>query len=138
MIKEMHEAIKAALYSKAEASPNNFTTLVDSKIYDTIGPTNEQSTYCVWHFDQVSVIGHYGDDEKVNAFVTVMLITDRSKGVSEHLNILNSLSQLRNYKADINSGIDRISFQMVSIGGVVLDGKYLTSNTQFRVTSTRI
>tara|TARA_Y100001938_G_C7940700_1_gene354163 strand:+ start:351 stop:767 length:417 start_codon:yes stop_codon:yes gene_type:complete len=137
MIKEMHEAIKTAFYSKTGSSPNDFTTLVGSRIYDTVGPTDQQSTFCVWRFEQINVAGDFADKEQVVAHVAVLLVTDKSKGVTEHLNILNSLSELRYYSADITSGADRINFSLTSIGGVVLDGKYLTSSTLFRVSSTR-
>jgi len=137
MILAMHKAIKAALYSKTGASPNNFTTLVDSKIYDTIGPTDEQSTYCVWRFDQVGVFSHFNNKETIESNVTILTVTDRRKGVANHLAILDSLSELRAYTDDVNVGIDRISFRLTNIGAIILDGKYLTSNTTFRVTSTR-
>jgi hypothetical protein len=137
MILDMHKAIKTALYSKTAASPDNFTTLVNSRIYDTIGPTDEQSTYCVWRFDQVAVISHFNDKERLDSNVTILTVTDRRKGVADHLAILNSLSELRAYTADVNDGIDRISFSLTNIGAIILDGKYLTSNTTFRVTSTR-
>ena len=56
MILKMHETIKAALYSQTDSG--EFTTLVGSKIYDTIGPPDTQGPFAIWNMEAVTITDH--------------------------------------------------------------------------------
>ena len=138
MIEAMHEAVKTALFSKTGTSPDNFTTLVSSQIYDTVGPKNVKTPFVVWSFDGINVNGSFDDKETVEANLVVMLVTDYTKGTEYHLSILDALSALRYYSADIGVGnADRLNFQLRSIGGIRLEDKYMISETTLTATSRR-
>ena len=136
MILEMHEQIKAALFSRT--GTGEFTTLVGSRIYDTIATANATKPYVVWKMAGSSVDLGYDGIERVAATLQVTLRTDFTKGVEDHLTIIDQMADLREYKAAVGTGVDRISLKMSSIGEVRLDDQELTSDTTFTVTSTRV
>jgi len=136
MIKKMHEQIKTALYS--QTGSGEFTTLVASKIYDTIGPADATGPFVVWNMEAVTITDHTDGKERVEADISVLLVTDQRKGVSDHLGILDALSALRNYTQSVGSQVDRLTLQLTSTGEVVAEEKYLVSRTVFRATSGRI
>jgi len=136
MIKKMHESIKAALF--AESGVGEFHTLLSGKIYDTIGPPRLQGPFAVWSMEGVTIHNHHGGDERLEANIGILVVTDLSKGVTAHLSIIDALSEVRNYTATVNADIDRLSFHLVSIGEVQASDKQLFSRTIIRATSTRI
>tara|TARA_Y100001973_G_C5200922_1_gene337575 strand:+ start:2149 stop:2559 length:411 start_codon:yes stop_codon:yes gene_type:complete len=136
MILEMHEQIKAALFSRT--GTGEFTTLVGSRIYDTIATANATKPYVVWKMAGSTVEIGFDGNERVTASLVVTLRTDFTKGVEDHLTIINQMADLREYQAAVGTGVDRICLQMSSIGEVALDDQELTSDTTFTVTSTRV
>tara|TARA_Y100001963_G_scaffold137122_1_gene200493 strand:+ start:255 stop:665 length:411 start_codon:yes stop_codon:yes gene_type:complete len=136
MILKMHETIKAALYSQTDSG--EFTTLVGSKIYDTIGPPDTQGPFAIWNMEAVTITDHTDGKERVEANISVLVVTDLRKGVSDHLTILDALAALRNYSATINSTTDRLTFRMISTGEVQAEDKHIVSRTVFLATSGRI
>ena len=127
IVKGMHEAIKGALYS--ETGAGQFTTLLTTggavRIYDTVGAESAITPFCVWTMEGSVVDVHFDGKERITTTVAVMVVTDYTSGVSDHLGILDELSALRKYNTSL------IKLKLESIGEIVLDNQKLVSVTRF-------
>lgn len=127
IVKGMHEAIKGALYS--ETGTGEFTTLLTSgsvvRIYDTVGQETAVDPFCVWTMEGSVVDVHFDGKERITTTLAVMVVSDYTLGVSNHLDILDALSALRKYNTSL------IKLKLESIGEIVLQDQKLVSVTRF-------
>ena len=135
MIEKMHIQVKTALHSinSGGASP-----WIGGRIYDTVGVADAITPFMVWRFSAVEVVSYYGNDEEVVATVQVTTCTDWTAGTEYHLELIDDLSTLRDYKAVVGTEIDRLTMRLISIGDIRLEENLLVSDTILEAKATRI
>lgn len=136
MIKDYHKQVKLAIH-QAGASSGDFSTEVGGRIYDTVADAGAKTPYVVWSLQDVNVVGHFGDQERLNASVSVMLVTDYTLGMDKHLLILDDLESIRFYSGPAGTTVDKITMVMNSIGAVLVEDRFLVSTTLFSASGTR-
>ena len=133
IVKGMHEAIKGALFS--ETGAGEFTTLLttgsDVRIYDTVGKETAVDPFCVWTMEGSVVDVHFDGKERITTTLSVMVVSDYTLGVTNHLEILDGLSALRKYNTSL------IKLKLDSIGEITLEGQKLVSVTRFLAVKAR-
>ena len=123
LIKLMHEGIKTSLYSQTGAG--EFTTLINSRIYDTVGPEDKVMPYAIWTMIGSDVDVHFDSKERITTQILVQVYTDYKAGVSNHLTFLDALAAFRKFRGN------NISMVLKSIGEITLEDRQLVSDTLF-------
>ena len=137
MIKDFHKQVKLAIYQSG-ATASAFSTLLGNRIYDTVADASAKTPYAVWHLEDVNIHGNFDDKERLNAMVSLMLVTDYTLGVDAHLTYLDSVESIRFYSGPAGTNVDKITMVLNSIGAVMLEDRFLVSTTTFSVSGTRI
>lgn len=134
IVKAMHVGIKTALFS--ETGTGEFTKLLTTgvlpRIYDTVGLEETNDPYCIWTMEGSTVDVHFDGKERMTTTLAVMVVTQYTSGVTDHLTILDALSALRKYN------VAPVQLKLDSIGEITLEAEKLVSVTRFSAISERL